>query len=214
MRRLYTYFRSSAAYRVRIALNLKGLAYDACPVHLLRNGGEQHAPAYAERNPAELVPLLEEDGFALPQSLAIIEYLEQCYPDPPLLPQDPQARAQVRAFALAIAADIHPLCNLRVLQLLERLGLGAEQLREWSCQWMINGLRVLERILEDAGGAGPCCFGSQPTMADCCLIPLLFNAQRLQCPLSDYPRLERIYRHCLSLPAFQLAAPDAQPDAQ
>lgn len=214
MLRLYTYFRSSAAYRVRIALHLKELSYEAVPVHLLRGGGEQHATAYTARNPAELVPTLEEDDFALTQSLAIIEYLDERHPLPPLLPQDPRARARVRALALAVACDIHPLGNLRVLRYLKALGLEESQRLEWSRHWIATGLMAIERLLNADGAAGLCCYGDAPTMADCCLIPQVFNAARAGCSLQSWPTVMRIYEHCSGLEPFQRAAPAAQPDAE
>lgn len=212
--RLYTYFRSSAAYRVRIALNLKGLPYEAIPVHLLRNGGEQHSPAHAARSPAGLIPVLQEEHFLLGQSLAIIEYLEECHPSPPLLPQGSQPRARVRAYAQAIACDIHPLNNLRVLKYLKQLGIEPAQRRGWSQHWMLTGLHALERQLQSDATSGRCCYGDTPTLADCCVIPQLFNARRLDCDLTGLPLLQRIEAHCLTLPAFQQAAPDAQPDSE
>jgi len=213
--RLYTYFRSSAAYRVRIALNLKGLPYEAVPVHLLRGGGEQHAAQYARRNPAQLVPVLEEGPFALTQSLAIIEYLEENYPAPPLLPRGAQERARVRALALSVACDIHPLNNLRVMQYLgAQLGADEEHRGAWSRHWIELGFGALERLLVASGTAGVFCDGDSPTLADCCLVPQVFNALRLRCSLEPYPAIRRIYEHCARLPAFERAAPGAQPDAE
>ncbi len=214
MLRLYTYFRSSAAYRVRIALNLKGLPYEAVPVHLLRAGGEQHAAAYAARNPAELVPVLEDGDLTLTQSLAIIEYLDERHPSAPLLPQEPPARARVRSLALAVACDIHPLGNLRVMRYLHRLGIDEPQRREWSRHWIGTGLAVIERMLAADGATGRCCHGDAPTLADCCLIPQVFNAERAGCPLQSWPTVQRIYEHCNALDAFRRAAPAAQPDAE
>jgi maleylacetoacetate isomerase len=212
--RLYTYFRSSAAYRVRIALNLKGLRYEAVPVHLLRGGGEQHAPDYAARNPAQLVPLLEQDTLTLTQSLAIIEYLDERHPAPPLLPAEPRARARVRALALAIACDIHPLANLRVLRYLQGLGVDEAQRQDWSRHWIRLGLTAFERQLQADGASGRCCHADEPTLADCCLIPQVFNALRLDCPLAPWPLVRGIYEHCTALEPFLRAAPAAQRDAQ
>jgi len=211
--RLYTYFRSSTSYRVRIALNLKGLAYEAIPVHLLRDGGEQHNAAHAARNPAQLVPVLEDGPITLVQSLAIIEYLEQLHPTPALLPAPPAARARVRALALGIACDIHPLGNLRVLQYLKGIGVPPAQRQQWSQHWVTLGLQIMEHMLADAA-TGTCCHGDTPTLADCCLIPQVFNAERIGCALEPFPIIRRIYQHCMQLAAFQRAAPAAQGDAE
>jgi maleylacetoacetate isomerase len=215
MPRLYTYFRSSAAYRVRIALNLKGIAYQGLAVHLLRGGGEQHGEAFRELNPAELVPVLEDGPVALTQSLAIIEYLDEQYPAPPLLPRTPAGRAKVRAIALSIACDIHPLNNLRVMQYLRSKLAADEAARNmWSRHWIELGFAALERRLVAGGGSGTFCYGDSPTLADCCLVPQVFNALRLKCSLENYPTIRRIYEHCTGLSAFARAAPEAQPDAE
>ena len=215
MLRLYTYFRSSAAYRVRIALNLKGLAYEAIPVHLLRGGGEQHTPEFVDRNPAHLVPVLEAEASVLTQSLAIIEYLEETYPVPALLPAQPVERARVRALALTIACDIHPLNNLRVMRYLgAKLGASEEARSEWSRHWIELGFSVLELHLAESGSGKRYCYGDTPTLADCCLVPQVFNALRMKCVLDGYPTLMRIYESCMHLPAFERAAPGAQPDAE
>jgi maleylacetoacetate isomerase len=211
---LYTYFRSSAAYRVRIALHLKGLPYTSVPVHLLRDGGEQHAPAYAQLNPAELVPTLVEGDLALGQSLAIMDYLEEQHPAPALLPQDAAGRARVRALAQSIACDIHPLNNLRVLQYLQHeLQLDEAAKRKWCQHWITLGLTALETQLQNSASTGTFCHGDTPTLADCCLIPQLFSARRFDTPLDAYPTLLRIESACLALDAFQRAAPQAQADA-
>ena len=212
--RLYTYFRSSAAWRVRIALALKGMGPEQAFVHLLRGGGEQHAPAYRAKNPMGAVPLLEfDDGAVLTQSLAIIEWLEETHPIPPLLPADPLAKARVRAFALAIACDIHPLNNLRVLRYLKHaMGQSDEARDTWYRHWIAEGLTALEALLPD-DGAGPFCFGDTPGMADICLVPQMANARRYYCPLDAYPRLLRAEAAALALPAFRDTAPDRQPDA-
>lgn len=210
--KLYTYFRSSAAYRVRIALGLKGLAYEPAFVHLVRDGGAQHRPDYMALNPLRLVPtLVTDDGTALTQSLAILEWLEETHPAPALLPADKVARAQVRAFAAAIACDIHPLNNLRVLRYLERK-LTQEQatIDTWYRHWIGVALPALEAM----AGDGPFCFGDAPSMADVCLVPQLFNARRYDCPLDAFPALLRAEAACEALPAFQAAAPGAQPDAE
>lgn len=215
MLRLHGYFRSSAAYRVRIALNLKRLPYEAVPVHLRRNGGEQHSPDFARLSPAHLIPVLEDGAFALTQSLAIMEYLDETHPSPPLLPEEPQARATVRAIALGMACDIHPLGNLRILHYLEKqLGVAEEGRRAWSRHWTELGLAAVEQLLVASGASQSFCYGDSPTVADCCLVPQVFNASRLACSLERYPAIRRIHEHCMRLPAFQQAAPDAQPDAE
>jgi maleylacetoacetate isomerase len=213
--RLYTYFRSSAAYRVRIALNLKGLEYTAVPVHLLRDGGEQHGQRFVEFNPARLLPVLQDADSTLTQSLAIIEYLEQTHPEPPLLPAAAAERARVRALALSIACDIHPLNNLRVMRYLKsEFNLDESQRERWSRHWIRQGFEALERMLAGSAQTGNCCHGDAPSMADCCLVPQIANAQRLHSPLEAYPTLMRIHEHCLRLPAFARAAPAVQPDAE
>lgn len=214
MLKLYTYFRSSAAYRVRIALHLKGLPFESVPVHLLQEGGQQHGAAYAALNPAELVPMLVDDGLSLPQSLAIIEYLDEQYPAAPLLPRDAAGRARVRALALAVACDVHPLNNLRVLQYLEHtLGQGAEARNAWVAHWVSLGFAALEAELARSPATGRFCHGDAPTLADCCLVPQWFNAERFKVPLDSYPTLARIVVACRELSAFAQAAPAAQPDA-
>ncbi|MDN2694911.1 maleylacetoacetate isomerase [Janthinobacterium sp. SUN073] len=215
--KLYTYFRSSAAYRVRIALNLKGIAYDSIPVHLLQDGGQQLLPAYRAVNPSALVPALDDDGAILTQSLAMLEYLDETRPAVPLLPGDALGRARVRALALAIACDAHPLTNLRVLKYLKNtLGLSDEAKQEWYRHWMAEGLAAVEALLAqgDPAGAGLFCHGDSPTMADCCLVPQVFNAQRFAIDLAPYPRVARIHAHCAGLPAFAAAHPSRQPDAE
>lgn len=215
--KLYTYFRSSAAYRVRIALNLKGIAYDSIPVHLLQDGGQQLLPAYRAVNPSALVPALDDDGAILTQSLAMLEYLDETRPAVPLLPPDALGRARVRALALAIACDAHPLTNLRVLKYLKNtLGLSDEAKQEWYRHWMAEGLAAVEALLAqgDPAGTGQFCHGDSPTMADCCLVPQVFNAQRFAIDLAPYPRVARIHAHCAGLPAFIAAHPSQQPDAE
>ena len=211
--KLSTYFRSSAAWRVRIALGLKGLEWTPDFVHLLRDGGEQLRPAYRAKNPTGLVPTLETDaGETIAQSLAIIEWLEETHPTPPLLPADPLARARVRAVALTIACDIHPLNNLRVLRYLAHT-MGQDQAARdaWYAHWIAEGLGALEAML--AGQPGPFCFGAAPGLADVCLVPQLGNARRMRCPVDLYPTLLRAEAAALALPAFRDAAPDRQPDA-
>lgn len=210
--KLYTYFRSSAAYRVRIALNLKGLNAEQIPVHLVNNGGEQHSEAYKAVNPSELVPTLVEDEFQLSQSLSILEYLNEQHPEVALLPEDAQQRALVRAFSLAIACDIHPLNNLRVLQYLSgSLQVTDEQKTAWYKHWVEIGFKTLEALLSQSNGKY--CFGEQATLADCCLIPQVYNALRFNIDLSAYPKIQSIYTYCNTLKAFQQAAPEAQPEA-
>jgi maleylacetoacetate isomerase len=210
--KLYTYFRSSAAFRVRIALNLKGLAYDAAFVHLAK--GEHRQPGYTAINPQALVPTLEEAGRRLTQSLAIIEYLEESRPLPPLMPKEAFARARVRALSLIVACEIHPLNNLRVLQHLKRaLGQSEEQVNAWYRHWIADGLAKLETALGD-GGAGLFSHGDTPTMADCCLVPQVFNAQRYQCDTTPFPTVMRIHEECMKREAFQRAQPGKQPDAE
>jgi maleylpyruvate isomerase len=213
--KLYTYFRSSAAYRVRIALNLKGLAYDALPVHLLRNGGEQLSDAYRAVNPSTLLPTLEDDGNIIGQSLAIIEYLEETRPQTPLLPSDAPGRARVRSLALTVAADTHPLGNLRVLKYLKGdLGLSEEVKLAWQQHWLRTGLATLETLLASDPQTGRYCHGDAPTLADCCLVPQVFSAQRFQVDMTPYPTIMRIHASCAALPAFQQAHPSQQPDAE
>lgn len=213
---LYSYWRSSAAYRVRIALNLKGLDYETRPVHLVRNGGEQHSADYRALNPQETVPCLLDGDRVLTQSLAIMEYLDEMYPaeEAALLPMDARGRAQVRALSLAVACDIHPLGNLRVLQHLETgLGASEEQRAAWSRYWIDLGFKALETMLDDSAATGRYCHGEQPGMADACLIPQVYNALRWKLPLDAYPTIARIHAACNELDAFQRAAPERQADA-
>ena len=220
--RLYTYCRSSAAYRVRIALNLKGLDYHSEYIHLLKVGGEQFSAAYRALNPQMLVPSYCEGEQTLSQSLAIIEYLEERHPNPALLPKGSQARAQVRSLALSIACDIHPLNNLRVLRYLEQqLVLDKAARERWYCHWIDEGFSALEtRLMAQRGvdtdtgvrANGDYCHGDQPSMADICLIPQVYNALRFNCDISVYPTIQRIYQHCMGLTDFQQAAPEQQAD--
>ncbi len=209
---LYSYFRSSAVYRVRIALAWKGLGFDYRAVHLVK--GEQRAPDYARRNPARLVPWLVDGEVEIGQSLAIIEYLDETHPEPPLLPPYPAGRARVRSLALGIACEIHPLNNQRVLGYLTgELKLDEAAKLAWYRHWVAQGLDTLERQLAADPQTGRCCHGDTPTLADLALVPQMFNAERFDCPLDAYPTLRRITAHCRSLPAFQAAAPSACPDA-
>ncbi len=211
---LYTYFRSSAAYRVRIALQLKGLAHSHVPVHLLRNGGEQHSAAYAALNPTQLVPTLVDGDMVLCQSVAIMEYLEEAYPSPSLLPKDVNQRAVVRSLMQAIACDIHPLNNLRVLQYLEQpLGLDEAARTTWYLHWVALGFNALEAMLTQSPYTGRYCHGDTPTLADCCLVPQVTNARRYALPMEPYPTITRIDAACHALPAFEQAAPENQADA-
>lgn len=210
--KLYTYFRSSAAFRVRIALNLKGLRYEPAFVHLPK--GEHRKPEFGALNPQALLPALENDGNLLTQSLAIIEYLEEKYPNPPLLPRDALGRARVRSLSLLVACEIHPLNNLRVLQHLKRaLGQSDEGVNTWYRHWIADGLAKLENHMA-RGGAGKFSHGDWPTMADCCLVPQMFNAQRYQCDTAPYPTLVRVFGECMKLEAFERAQPSKQPDAE
>lgn len=210
---LHTYWRSSAAYRVRIALHLKGLAFDSVPVHLVQGGGEQRMPAFAARNPQRLVPTLQHGEAVLTQSLAIIEYLDETFPGVPLLPRDALSRQRARALAQLVACDIHPLGNLRVLQYLEHeLQLPPEARTRWVARWVQDGLGALEALLRQYG-AGDFCVGDAPTIADCALVPQLYNARRFGVDLAPYPAIRRIETACAALPAFEAAAPERQADA-
>ena len=210
--KLYTYFRSSAAFRVRIALNLKGLKYEPRFVHLSK--GEHRAAEYSEVNAQSLLPTLElDDGTRLTQSLAIIEYLDEKHPEPRLIPREAVARARVRSLALLVACEIHPLNNLRVLQHLKReLGQSQEQIDAWYRHWVADGLAKLEAEIRD--GEGRFCNGDLPTMADCCLVPQIFNAKRYNSDLAPYPTTMRVFEACMNLEAFDRAQPSKQPDAE
>jgi maleylacetoacetate isomerase/maleylpyruvate isomerase len=210
--KLYTYFRSSAAFRVRIALNLKGLAYEPVFVHLAK--GEHRKPEYAGKYPQGLLPTLLADGLELSQSLAIIEYLDETRPKPPLLPRDAPGRARVRSLSLLVACEIHPLNNLRTLQYLKRqLGQSEEQVSTWYRYWIADGLAKLEADLL-RGAGGKFCHGDAPTMADCCLVPQIFNAKRYGCELAPYPTIMRVFEQCMRLEAFDRAQPAKQADAE
>lgn len=213
---LYDYWRSSAAYRVRIALNLKELTYESRSVHLVRDGGEQHAASFRNLNPQELVPCLMDGERALTQSLAIIEYLDEMHQDQgeSLLPADARGRARVRALSMVIACDAHPVGNLRVLQRLEsQFGADEAQRAEWSRHWIATSFQALELLLSDNAATGRFCHGESPGLADICLVPQMYNALRWKLPLDAYPTVRRICDACNQLEAFQRAAPEAQPDA-
>ena len=214
MIKLYNYFRSSASYRVRIALNLKGVPYEYLSVHLLKDGGQQLAPSFRALNPESLVPVLDDDGEVLTQSLAIIEYLEETRPAPPLLPRNAVERAYVRGIALAIACEIHPLNNLRVLRyLVNTLGASEEQKNAWYRYWVEQGLASIEARLVTERRCGRYALGDAVTLADVFIVPQIFNAQRMDCNLDAVPTVMRIFDNCMQLPAFVDAQPSAQPDA-
>lgn len=215
MRKLFGYFRSSAAFRVRIALNLKGLDYENAIVHLTKNGGEQFSPEYRVLNPQALVPVLQDGEATLTQSLAIVEFLDESYPEPPFLPKSIAARARVRSLALMVACEIHPLNNLRVLRyLVNDLKLSEKQKNQWYRHWVLTGLEPLESRLANDRATGEFCHGDSPGLADICLVPQLANARRFNIELDSFPTLVRIENNCMALKAFQDAAPSAQPDAE
>ena len=211
--RLYTYFRSSAAYRTRIALNYKGLGYEPVSVHLRRK--EHRTEDYRQLNPQALVPTLDDDGTVIPQSLAIIEYLEEIQPTPALLPRSPQDRAIVRAMTQLIASEIHPLCNLRILVYLkEQLGQSEEGVNAWYRHWIAEGFGSLETMVARHSGDAEHCFGTSITLADVCLVPQMLNARRFDCDLDPYPALRRIDAVLCETEAFAAAHPNQQPDAE
>ncbi len=211
--KLYGYFRSSAAYRVRIALNLKGLAYEHAFIHLQKN--MQLQADFVRLNPQQLVPALQDGDALLTQSLAIMEYLEETHPEPPLLPKDALGRARVRSLALAVACEIHPLNNLRVLRYLVRdMQLSEEKKNQWYRHWVETGLQAVEAMLVSDPHTGSFCHGDKPTMADILLVPQIANAKRFGCDLSACPTVTRIGDHCLTVEAFANAAPERQPDAE
>ncbi|MDB5825410.1 MAG: Maleylacetoacetate isomerase [Herminiimonas sp.] len=214
--KLYSFFRSSASYRVRIALNLKGLDYDVIPVHLVKGGGEQLSESYRKLNPNALVPTFIDDaGAVLTQSLAIMEYLDEVHPEPLLLPGSALDRAHIRSLALQIACDIHPLNNLRILRYLTRdLKVSEDDKNAWYRHWCVSGLAALEATLVADSRTGTFCAGEKPTLADCCLVPQVANAQRFDCDLTGMATVMRIHTACLDLDAFARAAPANQPDAE
>ena len=209
---LYSYFRSSASYRVRIALALKGLTVDYLPVHLVRN--EQQAAAFSALAPGQLVPVLKVDGRVLTQSMAIIEYLDETHPEPPLLPGDAFARARIRALAQDVACEIHPIDNLRVLRyLVDEMKIGPDAKNRWYRHWVETGLEVVERQLAGHAATGAFCHGDTPTLADCVLVPQIHNAQRMDCRLDHVPTVMRVFETCMQLDAFRATQPSACPDA-
>ena len=217
--RLYSYFRSSASFRVRIALNLKGLPYDYEAVHLVRHGGEQRSQDFLALNPDGLVPVLVDDArdpaTTLTQSIAIIEYLDEIHPEPPLLPREATERARVRALTLNVACEIHPLNNLRVLRyLVQVLKVDEDAKNAWYRHWVQTGLQALDAQLVASSMTGTFCHGDAPTMADVTLVPQIFNAQRLDCDLSTMPTVMRVFDACMRIDAFRQAVPSEQPDAE
>jgi maleylpyruvate isomerase len=213
--KLYTYFRSSAAYRVRIALNLKGLPYEAVPVHLLKGGGEQLKDDYRAVNPSALVPSLQDEGATITQSMAILEYLEETHPAVPLLPSAPLERARVRELAQIVACDIHPVNNLRILRYLVRtLKISDEAKNEWYRHWVKEGFAAFEAHLARDPAPGRFCHGDTPTLADCFLVPQVYNGQRFDIDMGPYPNIARIDAACAELPAFIAAHPAQQPDSE
>ena len=211
---LFSYWRSSAAYRVRIGLNLKGLAHDIVPVHLLHDGGQQHSDVYRSINPQQLVPVLGHGNRRLSQSLAILEYLDEVWPTPPLLPSTSRERHRVRALSQLVACDIHPLNNLRVLQYFEQeWNVPQPERDEWVRHWILEGFAAAEAMVAEHPSTGTFCEGNTPSMADCCLIPQVYNARRFGVDMAQFPTLQRIEATCLELPAFDAARPERQPDA-
>lgn len=209
--KLYDYYRSSASYRVRIALNIKNICYETLAVHLVNQGGEHHLPQYLELNPQGLVPTLDENGHIITQSLAIIEYLDEINPSPSLLPPTPLGRAKVRSLAMIIACDIHPLNNLRVLnQLRKEFDANEEQVMRWYHLWLKAGFDAFEQVLQTLPHKSPhqLCYGNEVSMADICLIPQVYNAHRFGFSMAAYPLINDINAYCLSLPAFNHAAPE------
>ncbi|QWD89563.1 maleylacetoacetate isomerase [Polynucleobacter sp. MWH-CaK5] len=211
--KLFSYWRSSAAFRVRIALNLKNLSHEVIPVDLLKQGGEQHLPSYSAKNPQDLVPVLEHDSHVLRQSLAIIEFLEEVHPTPALLPKNIEERAWVRALSMDIACDIHPLNNLRVMKYLHKeLKLSDDQKSSWTKHWLEVGLAGVEKTLSTQARQGKFCLGDDISMADVCLIPQIMNAKASNCDLSNFTKIQQVFDECMKLPAFIEASWEAQTD--
>jgi len=212
---LYGYFRSSAAFRARIALNLKGIEPELRFIHLLKEGGQQHTAEYKTLNPMELIPALVHDGQLITQSLAIMEYLDEIVSEPPILPKDALGRARVREIACVIACDIHPVNNLRLAQYLKReFHISDEQQANWQRHWITLGFEALEKMLSLSKDTGTYSYGDSPTVADICLIPQIFNARRVNLEVERYPTLSRIFAHAMQHPAFDAAQPKNQPDAE
>lgn len=210
---LHDYFRSSAAYRVRIALNYKRLPYQLNEIHLVRNGGEQHTEQYKKLNPQGRVPTLQKEDVTITQSLAILEYLQEMHPEPSILPADPLQRAKARSLAYIIACDVHPLNNLAVLQYLKKtLSVSDQAKQDWYAHWIIEGFTAIEAELKQC--AGQYCVGDQISIADICLAPQMYNAHRFEVDLSDFPKICSIYEQCMKQDAFRQADPDAQPGAK
>ena len=213
---LYSYFRSSAAYRVRIALNLKGIDYEIKPIHLLKDGGQQHRPDFHLLNPLELVPVLTHNNMNISQSLAIIDYLEEIQKSPRLYPEKLNEKIICKEFSLSIVCDVHPINNLRVSNFLkEQHSLNPQQIKDWNLHWISIGFQSLEERLqnyEQKNGPTEFCFGNKASVADICLIPQVYNGLRHDIDMTIYPRLKDIYQHCISLPAFKKASPESQPD--
>ncbi|TAL75949.1 MAG: maleylacetoacetate isomerase [Burkholderiaceae bacterium] len=209
---LYSFFNSSTSYRVRIAMGLKGLDYKFFPINIRIM--QQKEPEYVVKNPGASVPLLDDDGFQLGQSMAIIDYLDSKFPEPRLIPQDLQQRARVLEISNLVSCDMHPLNNLRVLRyLIKQMGVSDEKKNEWYAHWIAEGFTSLEAMLVRTG-SGQYCVGGQVSLADCCLVPQAFNALRMKCDMTNYPRIMAVYDYCNTLPAFQKAAPSQQPDFQ
>ncbi|MDX1571047.1 MAG: maleylacetoacetate isomerase [Xanthomonadales bacterium] len=211
-KKLYTYWRSSGAYRVRIALNLKNLSYESIPINLVE--AEHQTEDFLLRNPQGMVPVLTDGGRTFRQSMAIVEYLEEAYPEPPIMPAEIRARVRVRGLAHAIGCDIHPINNLRVLNYLrDELGLSEEKVKAWVQHWINTGFEAFEALLDESPTTGDFCEGDDPSLADICLVPQVYNAIRYEVSLKPYPSLRRIYANCMAEEAFHRAAPEQQPDA-
>lgn len=213
--RLFDYYRSSASFRVRIGLNLKGIEAERHTLHLLKDGGQQFAESFTALNPQQLVPVLEDGDVRLIQSLAILEYLDETHPEPPFLPEGAAARARVRALAQVIACDTHPLNNLRILKYLkDEMNQDEDARNAWYRYWVAKGLSAFEALVAGDAETGRFCHGNVPSLADIALVPQIFNAKRFDCPLGDYPKTMEIFENCMAVPAFDRAQPANQPDAE